>query len=166
MVPTELCLRYIARPILQNAYQGQSPFHLTSTYGIRLHAKVPKKKPPFKKTLAAPKHVPSAKSQPPGVAKQTLKNQPPGIPNQTAIKSTAPKFVPKPDSGLSKYRNLVKPKTRDLSSDLNSVSKAAELKKSRIAVPRLRLTIGVIFIGSIIYSMVHDTPFFLCLYTN
>ena len=144
MAPTELCLRWItSRPMLQNAYQCQRPLLTTRVYGIKLYSKASKKNSVLSKQIpTAPKH------------QLSIPNYNPSLLKSPSVTPTTPRLSPKSDSGFSKRQPLVQRKLRDPSLESNIESKSAEPKKITVFAPRLRIALGVVLVGTILYSMV------------
>lgn len=143
MAPSEICLRWVAvRPLFQNPYRHRIPSD--RIYCLRCYATSPQSKsgPVPRKRLviskqnaAVPKHNPS----------------PPKL--NPFVSSNANKYV---SPNATKYNPLVQQKPgRGSSGPIAAPKSQSESQsKSRVYLPRTRVVIGVLLVGSIIYSMV------------
>lgn len=169
MAPAEICLRWIAgRRSFQNPYRHQR-CSAARIYGLRLYATARQYGPDF-----LPKQKPGTSNQNPAVPKP----KPPPLKPNRFISPNAPrkdkhispntskenKYV-LPNTRIEsrpppKYKSLVQRRSRGTLFDepITAPEPPSAFKsKARIYrpyLPRVRIAIGVLLVGSLIYSMV------------
>lgn len=165
MAPQEIYLRWAAgRSLLQDPYRHQR-CSASRIYGLSFYATAPQHKPHL-----VPKQRPGVPNQIAAVPKQKLAPPKlnPFIPSVARKQNNyVPPNSPKAHENLSpnttrhvpvspEYKPLVQRRSRE--APLGSVT-APKLKpesksKGSVFIPRIRIAVGVIFVGSLLYSMV------------
>ncbi len=140
MVKMVHCFQWAGGPILKKTWRSQR-CPISRSYGVGLYSTAPSKPNPRPKTNLTSRY-------------------PPRLPHKPA----APKPSPVASMNTLKHIPLVQLKPRELLQGQITAFKAKpepEQKTSGVFAPRVRVTIGVILIGSILYSMVNFPPPFL-----
>lgn len=147
MASSEICLRWVAvRPLFQNPYRHRIP-SADRIYGLRLYATSPQPKsglvPRQRQSIpnqnpAGPKH-----NRPPPKLNPFVSSNAPNHNNYVAPNPTKSKPLVQLKPGGGSFGPIAAPTPR-------SESKS----KGRVYLPRTRVVIGVLLVGSILYSMV------------